>query len=216
MTESAAITDPRLRQLLEEATIFRLLGLLFECPREGWRKEVGALSPLVPDPEITAAADAAREEASEGLYLALLGPGGAVSPREVAYRGMEDPGHIVADVSAFYHAFAFRPRTEEPPDHVAVEAGFLGYLRLKEAYARLRGEAEQAEVAAQAAARFLAEHLSTFAGPFADRLEKTAAPYLGAAAAALARRTGPRKGTRVAARLSPCSCEDCPLECGQE
>jgi len=216
MMKIANAVEPHVRDLLAQAAAWRLLGLLFERPREGWCREVDGLSREVSDAEVRAAVEAAREEASEGLYLALLGPGGAVPPREVAYRGMEDPGHIVADVSAFYDAFAFRPQTEEPPDHVSVEAGFLGYLRLKEAYARMRGQDERAEVTAEAAARFLAEHLSTFARPFADRLEKTDARYLGAAATALARRAGPRKDTRAAARLSVCTCDDCPLECGQE
>lgn len=55
----------------------------------------------------------------------MLGPGGLASPREVAYRGMGDPGQILSDILAFHEAFAFRPEAEEPPDHVAVEAGFL-------------------------------------------------------------------------------------------
>lgn len=216
MTKAADIVEPRLRELLGQAAAWRLFGLLFERPREGWRQEVESLCREVADAEIRAAAEAARDEASEGLYLALLGPGGAVSPREVSYRGMEDPGRIVADISAFYEAFAFRPQSEEPPDHVSVEAGFLGYLCLKEAYARLRGEGEQAEIASQAAARFLTEHLSVLAWPFADRLGKTDVRYLTLAAAALARRAGPRKNTRVAAKLSLCACDGCPLECGEE
>ena len=191
----AADVEPRLRDLLSQATAWRLLGLLFERPREGWQEELENLCREFPDAEITSAVKAARDEASEGLYFALLGPGGAVSAREVSYRGMEDPGHIMADISAFYDAFAFQPETEEAPDHLAVEAAFLGYLCLKEAYALARGNAEEAEVAANAAACFREAHLSLLGWPVAERLEAIGVRYLSLAATALAGHTGPRKDT---------------------
>ena len=216
MTQAEAIADPRVHERLAEATTWRLLGLLFERPREGWWQDVEALGRAVTDPQIRAAADAAQEEASEGPYLALLGPGGLVSPREVTYRGMEDPGRILADISAFYDAFAFQPETEEAPDHLAVEAGFIGYLCLKEAYARARGNEEEAEVAATAAARFRAAHLSTHTWPVAARLETTGVRYLILAATALATRSGPPRDTEVAVKPPLRLCDDCPMECGQE
>jgi nitrate reductase assembly molybdenum cofactor insertion protein NarJ len=202
--------------LLAEAAAWRLLGLLFERPRERWWQEVADLRREVEDPDIGAAADAAREEADEGTYLAVLGPGGAVSPREVAYRGMEDPGHLLADIEAFYAAFAFHPQTEEAPDHLAVEAGFLAYLSFKEAYARARANEEDAEIVAQAAARFREAHLSAFAEPVRDRLEQGGIRYLLLAAAALARRAGPPQDAKCAeaATLLP-PCDACPLECDQ-
>jgi nitrate reductase assembly molybdenum cofactor insertion protein NarJ len=216
MTETTAIADPRVQQFLGDATAWRLLGLLFERPREGWWQEMEMLSREVSEPTIKAAADAAREEASEGLYLALLGPGGPVSPREVAHRGMEDPGHILSDLSTFYEAFAFQPDTEEAPDHLAVEAGFLGYLCLKQAYAWARGNEEEAEVAAQAATRFRDAHLATFAWPIAERLEEVGVLYLSLAASALANRSGPRRDPGATIPPSRPSCDDCLLECGQE
>jgi nitrate reductase assembly molybdenum cofactor insertion protein NarJ len=215
MTETAAITDLRVQQLLGDATAWRLLGLLFERPREGWWQEVKVLSLEVSDPAIKAAADAAHEEANEGLYLALLGPGAPVSLREVTYRGMEDPGRILADLSAFYEAFAFQPETEEAPDHLAVEAGFLGYLCLKQAYAWARGNAEEAEVAAQAATRFRDAHLATFAWPIAERLDKIGVRYLPLAASALAHRSGPCRDTAPKIPAPHPHCDDCPMECGQ-
>jgi len=215
MTQAAAIADPRVHERLAEAAAWRLLGLLFERPREGWWQDVEALSHVVTDPEIRAASDAVREEASEGQYLALLGPGGLVSPREVTYRGMEDPGHIVADISAFYEAFAFQPETEEAPDHLAVEAGFMGYLCLKEAYARARGNEEEAEVVVKAAERFRETHLSTHAWPVVERMEKAGVRYLSLAAAALARRSGPRRDTEPTTKAPLRLCDDC-LGCGDE
>ena len=216
MTETAAITDPYVRRLLGEATAWRLLGLLFERPGEGWWQEVEMLSRDAADPAIKAAADAAREEAEEGLYLALLGPGGPVSAREVGHRGMEDPGRIIADISAFYEAFAFQPDTEEALDHLAVEAGFLGYLCLKQAYARARGNEEEAEVAAQAAHRFRENHLANFTWPVAERLESAGVRYLSLAASALAHRSGPRRDTAATIPPPRPTCDDCPMECGRE
>lgn len=216
MTETATLAGARTQELLSEAAALRLLGLLLERPREGWRQEIESLRREVRDAEISAAVEAAQEEASEGLYLALLGPGGIVSPREVSYRGMNDPGQVLSDIRAFYEAFAFGPETEEAPDHIAVEAGFMGYLRLKEAYARARGNKEEAEIAAQGAARFREEHLSTLAWPLADRLEKTEVQYLSLAARALAHRTGPRPVTHPVGESPLLICDsDCPLECGQ-
>ncbi|MGE5851070.1 MAG: molecular chaperone TorD family protein [Candidatus Methylomirabilota bacterium] len=217
MTETAAITDPRIQELLSEATTWRLLGLLSERPRDGWWQEVESLHPTARDADVVAAVEAARKEATEGLFLAVLGPGGLASPREVAYRGMGDPGQILSDILAFHKVFAFCPETEEPPDHVAVEAGFLGYLCLKQAYARMRGNEDEAEIVAQAATRFCQEHLSALAWPLADRLEKTEVQYLSLAARAIARRTGPRPATHPAGESPLPVCDsDCPLDCGQE
>jgi nitrate reductase assembly molybdenum cofactor insertion protein NarJ len=213
--KSTHVVEPRVRELLAEAAEWRLLGLLFERPRDGWWQDVESVCGETRGPEVAAAAaSAARQEAAEGLYLALLGPGGIVPPREVSYRPMRDPGHLLADVKGFYEAFAFRPQTEEPPDHIAVEAGFVGYLCLKEAFALARGQDEEAEIAAQAARRFKQEHLSALAWPLARRMEKTGVRYLSLAARALALRTGPRPESEAAAENSlPLCASDCPLEC---
>ncbi len=204
--------SPEIRVLLAEAAAWRLLGLLFERPREGWWREVEDLVRECPAPPLGAAVVAAKEEATEGLYLALLGPGGVVSPREVSYRGMDDPGRILADLRAFYEAFAFTPRTEEAPDHLAVEAGFVGYLRLKEAFARTEGQDEKAAITADAASRFRTEHLATYARSFAERAEKTGVRYLTLAARELARLAGPPESAAADACL-PLAEEGCPLTC---
>jgi TorA maturation chaperone TorD len=154
---------------LREAAAWRLLGLLMERPRAGWIEEVEALAREAGGDPLRAAARAARE-ASEGQYLALLGPGGPVSPREVAYRDREDPARVLSDLASYYEAFAYRPRAEDPADHIAVEAGFIGYLVLKEAMALAAGSQEHAAVAAQARERFLNEHVAPFARRLAERL----------------------------------------------
>lgn len=169
---------------LREAAAWRLLSLLFERPRAEARAEIAAIAAEIDEPALREAAGAATE-ASEGLYLALLGPGGPVSPREVAYRPLEDPGRILSDLTAAYEAFAYRPRTEDPIDHVAVEAGFAGYLTIKESYAIAAGRREEAEVAREARAAFLRDHLAPLARGIAERLAGNGV-YLERAAAALA------------------------------
>jgi hypothetical protein len=101
-----------------------------------------------------------------------------VSPREVAQRPASDPGQVLAELRAFYDAFAFHPRSEEPIDHAAFEAGFVGYLRLKQAFARARADGEAERTAAEAADAFLARHLALLAEPLARGLEQADAGYL--------------------------------------
>lgn len=172
---------------LGEAAAWRLLGLLFERPRAGWWEEVEAVGREVDDAELKEAAAAAAVGATEAAHLAVFGPAGAVSPREVAYRGLEDPARVLSDLVAFYEAFAYRPASEEPPDHVSVEAGFLGFLKLKEAYARSCRDLEAARAASAAFERFAREHMGPFAralreklgdAPAAERLHFVAASAL--------------------------------------
>jgi hypothetical protein len=177
--------------LLREAAEWRLIGLLMEHPGRGWRREVRRLGSRVTDPALAGAVRAALDDAGEGRYLAALGPGGAASAREVAYADRADPGKVLADVTAFYRAFAYDPKPPEPPDHVAVETGFIAYLRLKEAYARSRGRASEAEIAAAAAEAFLADHLSALAQPLAERLAAAGNTALALAGQALLVRVGP-------------------------
>jgi hypothetical protein len=201
---------PEERQLAAAAE-WRLLALLFSRPRPGWREEIGALALEVRDPGLRAAASATRD-AREGTYLRLMGPGGSVSPREVTYRPLEDPGWILADIARHYEAFAFRPCAEDPLDHIACETDFVAYLFFKEAFARARDDAEAARVTADARTQFLARHVATIAGPFAERLAGAGPAYLVETARLLAARvpTPPRPPAGLAARPeSPQSSEGC-------
>jgi nitrate reductase assembly molybdenum cofactor insertion protein NarJ len=197
--------------LLRESAAWRLLGLLFERPREGWHDEVDALEPIAADPAISAAVDAAREEACEEAFLAILAPA-VVSPREVSWQRDADGGQLLAELRATYEAFAFRPVTEEPPDHVSVEAGFVGWLLLKEAYARAAELPEAAALTAEARARFQKAHVSCLAAALAKRLEPWGVRYLTLAAAALAARAGAPDVVPPldAPPPSPCA-EGCPF-----
>jgi len=190
------------------AAEWRLTALLLARPRPGWREEVEALAREVREPALRAAA-AATHAASEGAYLRLVGPGGVVSPREVTYQSFEDPGWVLADLKRYYDAFAFRPRAEDLIDHVAVETDFVAYLLLKEAFARARGDAEGANLTAEARGRFLASHLALIAGPFAERLAAAGPTHLATAACVLAERAPRPPAGLVARPESPESSEGC-------
>ena len=175
-----------LHALLAEAAEWRLIALLLERPRAGWHREVAALAAEVSNPALRAAAHAANA-ATEGEYLQVVGPGGLVSPREVTYRTFEDPGRVLATLSAAYAAFAYQPRVEDPLDHLAVEAGFVGYLFLKEAFATECGDDEAASTTAAAREGFLEAHL-TVGHPFAARFAAAGGTYLASVAQVLAAR----------------------------
>ena len=183
--------DTRVHELLKQAAEWRLIGLLFECPVGTWRDDVAALARDIDDPLLGGAARHALDEASEGLYHSTFGPGGPAPPREVSYLQAVQLGYLLSELTAFYDAFAYQPVTKESPDHVSVEAGFIGYLLLKQAYALTRGEDERASVAAEAEATFRRAHLASFAEPLAATLQASGIAYLAEAGRALSTRVGP-------------------------
>ena len=198
--------DTRTHALLRQAAEWRLIGRLFECPAGTWRDDIVALARESDDALLGAAVTHALEEASEGLYHSTFGPGGPAPPREVTYVKAIQLGYLLSELTACYDAFAYQPVTRESPDHVSVEAGFVGYLRLKEAYAVTRGDEEQAAVTADAAATFVREHLSALAEPLAATLDASGVAYLAEAARALVARVGPPPSAAASpdgARLFP-------------
>ena len=190
MRENGALGQNELC-LARDAAEWRLLSLLFECPTIEWRKQVSALIQNVADEELKLAAQDALEEASEGLFHHTFGPGGPAPPREATYHQTVQLGYLMSELQAYYNAFAFYPLTNEPPDHISVETGFIAYLRLKEAYARACGNAEQAATASESARRFIFEHLANIAELLSNHLEGSDIPYLVKAGAVLFRRVGP-------------------------
>lgn len=83
-----------------------------------------------------------------------------------------DRAQALAEVGGFYSAFGYEVAAARPdlPDHVAAELEFVAVLLAKEAYALAQGWTEQAEVAALAREKFLAEHLAPWLPAFAERL----------------------------------------------
>jgi nitrate reductase assembly molybdenum cofactor insertion protein NarJ len=216
MTAEASALDTRQLELLREAAEWRLAGLLLECPREGWRREVAELGATVADEDLSQAATVAQEEASEGIYHSVFGPGGPAPPRAVSYRESLQPGHLLSELAAFYDAFAYRLATGEPGDHVSVEAGFLAYLRVKEAYALACGDREHAQVTAEAALEFQREHLSPVARPVARALEAGTVEYLRLVGSALLRRLGPETRPQPLHVLTQPTDGDSVFGCGED
>lgn len=169
-------SDRQARELVAQSAAWRLAALLLERPRPGWHREIQKLSSEVSDSQLFACASQAGE-ASEERYHQLFGPGAPVSPREVSYSGFEDPGRLMAELNAFYHAFAFEPRREESLDHLSVEAGFVAYLFLKQAYAQMREDVKSAAITLRARDQFIDGHLGRCAQGMEERL-RDAPPYL--------------------------------------
>ena len=209
-----------------EAAWWRLAGLLFERPRPDWREEIAVLADELDDRGLRAAARRAARS-NEGAYLRVLGLGGQVPAREIAYRRLGDPGHMMAALNGFYRAFSYHPRAEDPIDHIAVEIGFVGYLRLKEAYARAVGDDDALAITRHALDAFLRDHLGPFAFGLAERLRASAAPHLAGLARRVTRRLeslgvrpAPAPHPAAAAALGGASAEltgaddEAPLACG--
>jgi len=162
---------------ISEAADWRLAALLLERPHGGWREEIDSLYPEVEYSPLKVAATNSRE-ASEGAYLRILGPGGHISPRAIAYRQREDPGQILADIAGIYQAFSFSPRTEDPIDHICTEANFAGFLCLKEAHALAEDNLDAAHTVALGLQRFLTDHLQPFASALSQKLQSLEPLYL--------------------------------------
>lgn len=178
-------------QLVKEAAEWHLISLLLECPHgERWQRAT-RLAAEVDDPVLRQAVECAQHEATESLYHTTFGPGGPAPPREVSYRATIQPGAFLAELAAVYEAFAYSPAVQEPLDHVALEAGFVGYLRLKQAYAASAGRDEAGLVCCQAATGFVEEHLSCLAQPLSESLEASGVHYLALVARGLLQRVGP-------------------------
>lgn len=183
-------TEQRINGLLHEAAEWRLISLLFECPVGEWYVNVKNLAKEVQDKKLRSAAKDAMDEACEGLYHSIFGPGGPCPPREVSYRSWVQPGYLISELSTFYKAFSYNPTTVEVADHIAVETGFIAYLKLKEAFAILAGAADEAEVTADAARSFTDQHLSKVAEKLTKTLAYSEMKYLVAAGEALFDRVG--------------------------
>ena len=187
---SVAVSQ-EVKDLLRESAEWRLLGLLFEYPTVAWRQSLAALLADLRGGALASLAEDALRHQTEGLHTALFGPSGSVPVREVAYQGGVQSGYLVSELAAYYAAFGYTPTAEEPPDHLAIELGFLAYLKMKQALALACGDPSQASVAADAAASFRKDHLAFMAEPIAQLLPTFAPDYLTEAGSVLLHRLGP-------------------------
>ncbi len=183
--------------LLNEAAEWRLISLLFECPNGNWHENVKNLANEITDGQLRTAAEFAKVEASDGLYHSIFGPGGPAPAREVTYRSWVQPGYLLSELSAFYKAFSYQPNTAETPDHIAVETGFMAYLKLKEAFANECGDSEHAQITAKAAKTFNDEHLAKYTEQIAKSLASSGIEYLALSSTALLKRVGRDKDKKI-------------------
>ena len=184
-------------ELLRQTAEWRLMGLLLDCPSPRWSREVAAVANEIRDERLRKVSEAALAQASEGLYHSVFGPGGPASLREVHYHAGVEYGSLMSDLSRFYGAFGYKPLTHEAPDHVAVEAGFIAYLKLKRAFAHWRSQPECVAVAGDAERDFTSRHLSFIAEPLARTLEQSGIEYLTAVSKLLLEHTGPAPRQQV-------------------
>lgn len=178
------------RGLLERAAALRLLSLLFQPPTPDHAGKLRPLADLVPEklrPQAQQLADrlAAAGSEAEAAYHRLLGSAG--SCRDCASDQGDAPSLAakaeVARVASLYELFGFPGAGElsAPPDSAAAELSFAGFLLLKQAYARERGDLE-AEAQVRAGLRlFVEEHLGTWLPALLDALDAVSAegPYAG-------------------------------------
>jgi nitrate reductase assembly molybdenum cofactor insertion protein NarJ len=202
---------PAAEALLHEAAGWRLLALLFSYPDDDWRADLSALLPSLADDGLRAIGEAAVEYSTAGMHSALFGPAGSVPVREAAHRGGVQLGYLMAEVAAYYDAFAFAPRTPEAGDHLSVQLDFLAFLRLKQAHAICAGSGDQEQVAAEAAATFLKEHIAVQAEPVLRALENFGPDFLIEAGRRIVDRAGP--APRSDFPLSP-GLDDDEMACG--
>jgi hypothetical protein len=199
MTSSSETERGSVAELLAEAAEWRLLGLLFACPHGDWHEQVAALAAEVCNDRLRIAARGALQEATASGYHTAFGPGGPAAPREVSHRQSALTGDYLAELLAYYNAFAYCPPRDDPPDHIATEVDFIAYLRLKEAFAIARGDEMQTVVTAEAAQCFIQDHLATTAVLLAQSLKKSGIHYLTLAATDLPERIAAYCNTTVSA-----------------
>jgi nitrate reductase assembly molybdenum cofactor insertion protein NarJ len=200
--------------LLREAVEWRLLGLLFEYPNGDWSAQVKALSREVLDPELMEAATLGSVQASEGIHCSLFGPGGPVAVRAASYQSGVQLGYLLAELSSLYQSFCYRPATHESPDHLAVQIGFVAYLKLKEAFAIQNDSGAEAAICAEAVRYIMKEHLSLMAQPVAEALDATGPPFLVLAAHFLLQRVGEPPRQPTFAVPGAAAADDDVLQCG--
>ncbi|MFY9222503.1 MAG: molecular chaperone TorD family protein [Blastocatellia bacterium] len=203
------------RELLKQAAEWRLIGLLFECPKGDWLEQVSSLAKEVQDPKLKLAVQAAEIEANEGLYHSILGPGGPAPAREISYNSWAEPGRMISELTSYYKAFSFQPVIDETVDHIAMEVGFISYLRLKEAYAIACDAMEEAKITAEASEKFITEHLNIIAEPLVNILEDLDVEYLKNAGQALLMRVGQAKHKSLPVFDSSSEIDECQFSCGE-
>ncbi len=180
------------QRLILKGRAYALCARLLTADQAEWSQSLAELRELAGQLGRTDVAEALSEagpSAGTGAELTRLFIRGVVPPYETSYESARSaPGGktlALADIAGFYRAFGFQAQGERP-DHLAPELEFVSLLCIKEAYARLVGEREGAEVCAEARSKFVREHLAPWLPSFRERVrEETTDQALSLAAAAI-------------------------------
>jgi TorA maturation chaperone TorD len=182
-------TSADIRQTLAKADLYRFFSLAFGIPEKGsdslkYLAEEIAESVAVVGAELDTAyrsfsssISQADGEAIKGEHSELFLTRMRCSPSETSYgKNRFNSPNVLGDISGFYRAFGFvlSEKAGVAHDNIAVEMEFLCFLELKRAYALENGLDEESDVCVTAKKKFLAEHLGTWAEPFASSLQKNA------------------------------------------
>lgn len=177
MTTDVAVADPLVVRGAAFGLFARLLGedpaplasgaglteLRFALEALG---ETEALTQLDAVPDIDP-----DDERSIGRVWVRLFDQGKVPPHETSYLPVGLGGHTstLADVAGFYKAFGMKVHGERS-DHVVAQLEFASLVTLLEANHRNQGNDDGAAVCADAAAKFLREHLGCWLDRFSAKL----------------------------------------------
>ncbi|MBF0425959.1 MAG: molecular chaperone TorD family protein, partial [Magnetococcales bacterium] len=184
-----------LRETLAVAAAFRFLARAFSYPHPGQTAQLMVESAAIPWPAAAphgafrSAWEQAGEESLREEYMRLFLGGGVCSLHETSYGDARRVGGQpveLADIGGFYKAFGVEPSPAQPdlPDHLCTELEFYSLLLVKEAYARNEAWTEQAQIAADASAKFLEYHLGRWIVPLVEGIREHGGP--GASYAVLA------------------------------
>ena len=163
---------------LRRAASYRYLSLLFVPPTQEISDELVSLADTV---DASLRGDAAHLGKStsrtlQGIFHKVLGGSGQVPDTECGYDDNTAGGRgpLLADVAGFYLAFAFEAPAGQTTDHVSSELGFMGWLAMKEAFARHEGDEEHRSITEAARHRFVKDHLGRWILAFLERMAQVA------------------------------------------
>ncbi len=116
--------------------------------------------------------------ALEQEHMRVFGP--TIGQDHAPYSTEYDPNgkfrkeHELADIAGYYRAWglAIDEDLHERMDHFGVEADYLAFLSLKEAFALIEGEPDRATEVRKTADKFAKRYIAAAAREFADRLER--------------------------------------------
>ena len=180
------ITPSDMGPWLERAAGWMFASLALQPPSESNVVTMRSLLPTLPP--------AIREEATaivglplsdwEPEFFSVLGPAGCPACESSYERAaMAARGPLIADVAAFYKAFAYQPETlREVPDHIAVEIDFLAFMAMKIAFARYEHRDDEADLTIEAYEKFERTHLGAWARALCEKLIATGSAHYQTAA----------------------------------